>query len=151
MSPNPELKHKVADLSLAGWGRKEIAIAEHEMPGLMALRREYGPKKPLTGARIAGCLHMTIQTAVLIESLRELGAEVAYCDPYIPRAWAGRKHDLGLSSVPCTAEELGRYDVVVLSTAHREFRSTGLYERAALIVDTRNAVPDGIRARVVRA
>ncbi|MGB5697437.1 MAG: adenosylhomocysteinase [Polyangiales bacterium] len=78
MSPNPELKHKVADLSLAGWGRKEIAIAEHEMPGLMALRREYGPKKPLTGARIAGCLHMTIQTAVLIETLRELGAEVTW-------------------------------------------------------------------------
>ncbi|MDH4283533.1 MAG: adenosylhomocysteinase, partial [Myxococcales bacterium] len=78
MSPNPELKHKVADLSLAGWGRKEIAIAEHEMPGLMALRREYGPKKPLTGARIAGCLHMTIQTAVLMETLRELGAEVTW-------------------------------------------------------------------------
>ncbi|MGB5809379.1 MAG: adenosylhomocysteinase, partial [Polyangiales bacterium] len=56
MSPNPELKHKVADLSLAEWGRKEIAIAEHEMPGLMALRREYGPQKPLAGARIAGCL-----------------------------------------------------------------------------------------------
>jgi adenosylhomocysteinase len=78
MSPNPNLKHKVADLSLAGWGRKEIAIAEHEMPGLMALRREYGAQKPLTGARIAGCLHMTIQTAVLIETLRELGAEVTW-------------------------------------------------------------------------
>jgi adenosylhomocysteinase len=78
MSPNPDLKHKVADLSLADWGRKEIAIAEHEMPGLMALRREYGAQKPLAGARIAGCLHMTIQTAVLIETLRELGAEVTW-------------------------------------------------------------------------
>ena len=78
MSPNPDLKYKVADLSLADWGRKEIAIAEHEMPGLMALRREYGAQKPLAGARIAGCLHMTIQTAVLIETLIELGAEVTW-------------------------------------------------------------------------
>ena len=78
MSPNPDLKYKVADLSLADWGRKEISIAEHEMPGLMALRREYGAQKPLAGARIAGCLHMTIQTAVLIETLIELGAEVTW-------------------------------------------------------------------------
>lgn len=69
---------KVADLSLAGWGRKEIAIAETEMPGLMALREEYGHLKPLKGARIAGCLHMTIQTAVLIETLIALGAEVRW-------------------------------------------------------------------------
>lgn len=69
---------KVKDLSLAEWGRKEIELAEAEMPGLMALRKEYGPKKPLKGARIAGCLHMTIQTAVLIETLIELGAEVAW-------------------------------------------------------------------------
>jgi hypothetical protein len=62
--------YKVADLALAGWGRKEIAIAETEMPGLMALRAEFGASKPLSGARIAGCLHMTIQTAVLIETLR---------------------------------------------------------------------------------
>jgi adenosylhomocysteinase len=78
MSPNPDLKYKVADVSLADWGRKEIAIAEHEMPGLMALRQEYGAQKPLAGARIAGCLHMTIQTAVLIETLIELGAEVTW-------------------------------------------------------------------------
>ncbi|MCA9531299.1 MAG: adenosylhomocysteinase [Myxococcales bacterium] len=78
MSPNSTKRCKVADLTLAEWGRKEIAIAEHEMPGLMALRREYGESKPLTGARIAGCLHMTIQTAVLIETLRELGAEVTW-------------------------------------------------------------------------
>ena len=70
--------YKVADISLADWGRKEIAIAETEMPGLMALREEFGGEKPLAGARIAGCLHMTIQTAVLIETLVELGAEIRW-------------------------------------------------------------------------
>ena len=76
--------YKVADLSLAGWGRKEIAIAENEMPGLMALREEYAGQRPLEGARIAGSLHMTIQTAVLIETLIKLGAEVrwASCNIY---------------------------------------------------------------------
>ncbi|MGE5680545.1 MAG: adenosylhomocysteinase [Bacillota bacterium] len=72
------LKYKVKDISLAEWGRKEIKLAEAEMPGLMSIRREYGPSKPLKGARIAGCLHMTIQTAVLIETLVELGAEVQW-------------------------------------------------------------------------
>src|ERR1700757_1343302 len=70
--------YKVKDISLAEWGRKEIAIAETEMPGLMATREEYGASKPLKGARIAGSLHMTIQTAVLIETLRELGADVRW-------------------------------------------------------------------------
>lgn len=70
--------YKVADISLADWGRREIAIAETEMPGLMALREEFGAKKPLKGARIVGCLHMTIQTAVLIETLTALGAEVRW-------------------------------------------------------------------------
>ena len=70
--------YKVADIGLAGWGRKEIAMAEDEMPGLMALREEYGERKPLAGARIAGCLHMTIQTAVLIETLGALGATVRW-------------------------------------------------------------------------
>ncbi|UCH66549.1 MAG: adenosylhomocysteinase [Ignavibacterium sp.] len=70
------IPYKVKDLSLADWGRKEIKLAEAEMPGLMAIREEYKDEKPLKGARIAGCLHMTIQTAVLIETLRELGAEV---------------------------------------------------------------------------
>ena len=69
---------KVADISLADWGRKEIAIAETEMPGLMALREKYGEEKPLAGARIVGCLHMTIQTAVLIETLANLGAEIRW-------------------------------------------------------------------------
>src|ERR1700743_79659 len=72
------IKYKVKDISLAPWGRKEIELAEAEMPGLMALRKEYGPSKALKGARIAGCLHMTIQTAVLIETLVELGAEVTW-------------------------------------------------------------------------
>ncbi|AKQ44520.1 adenosylhomocysteinase [Rufibacter radiotolerans] len=72
------LKYKVKDISLAEWGRKEIRLAESEMPGLMAIREEFGPSKPLAGARIAGCLHMTIQTAVLIETLVELGAEVTW-------------------------------------------------------------------------
>jgi adenosylhomocysteinase len=76
--------YKVADMALADWGRKEIDLAENEMPGLMALRAEYGGKKPLRGARVAGSLHMTIQTAVLIETLQALGAEVrwASCNIY---------------------------------------------------------------------
>src|SRR3954447_7908012 len=76
--------YKIADIKLAGWGRKEILIAETEMPGLMAIREEYAPTQPLRGARIAGSLHMTIQTAVLIETLQALGAEVrwASCNIY---------------------------------------------------------------------
>jgi adenosylhomocysteinase len=70
--------YKVKDISLAEWGRKEIRLAEAEMPGLMSIRKEYGPQQPLKGARIAGCLHMTIQTAVLIETLKHLGAEVTW-------------------------------------------------------------------------
>ena len=73
-----KLSYKVKDMSLADWGRKEILLAEAEMPGLMSLREEFGKDKPLKGARIAGCLHMTIQTAVLIETLTELGAEVSW-------------------------------------------------------------------------
>ncbi len=73
-----ESDFKVADIGLADWGRKEIAIAETEMPGLMALREKYGNEKPLSGARVTGCLHMTIQTAVLIETLVELGAEIRW-------------------------------------------------------------------------
>src|SRR5512134_2368840 len=68
----------VKDISLAEWGRKEISIAEHEMPGLMSVRAKFGPQKPLVGVRITGSLHMTIQTAVLIETLKELGADVRW-------------------------------------------------------------------------
>jgi adenosylhomocysteinase len=78
MSTTEKLAYKVKDISLADWGRKEIKLAEAEMPGLMSLREEYGNSKPLAGARIAGCLHMTIQTAVLIETLVDLGAEVTW-------------------------------------------------------------------------
>ncbi|MBT4473532.1 MAG: adenosylhomocysteinase, partial [Bacteroidetes bacterium] len=80
MSTNnrPYIANKVKDISLADWGRKEINLAEAEMPGLMALREEYKDEQPLRGARIAGCLHMTIQTAVLIETLQALGAEVTW-------------------------------------------------------------------------
>src|SRR6201996_1476433 len=76
--PKDFTDYKVADIGLADWGRKEISLAETEMPGLMALRKEFGAQKPLKGARIAGCLHMTIQTAVLIETLVELGASVRW-------------------------------------------------------------------------
>ena len=75
---DPAGDFKVADLSLAAFGRKEIELAEHEMPGLMAMRREYGAEQPLRGAKITGSLHMTIQTAVLIETLVALGAEVRW-------------------------------------------------------------------------
>lgn len=78
MSTTEKLTYKVKDISQADWGRKEIKLAEAEMPGLMSLREEYGSSKPLSGARIAGCLHMTVQTAVLIETLVELGAEVSW-------------------------------------------------------------------------
>jgi adenosylhomocysteinase len=75
----PTLDYKVADITLAEFGRKEISIAEHEMPGLMATRQKYGPSKPLAGVKVMGSLHMTIQTAVLIETLTELGADVRWC------------------------------------------------------------------------
>ena len=90
--------HKVKDLSLAEWGRKEIRLAEAEMPGLIALRKEYGQEKPLKGARIAGCLHMTIQTAVLIETLTALGAKVSWssCNISLPKtrcsSYGSKKH-----------------------------------------------------------
>ncbi|MDD5350271.1 MAG: adenosylhomocysteinase, partial [Chthoniobacteraceae bacterium] len=71
--------YKVRDLALADWGRREISIAEQEMPGLMAIREKYAPSKPLAGVRIMGSLHMTIQTAVLIETLAALGAHVRWC------------------------------------------------------------------------
>ena len=71
--------YKVKDIGLAGFGRKELDVAEHEMPGLMATREKYGPAKPLDGVRVMGSLHMTIQTAVLMETLRDVGADVRWC------------------------------------------------------------------------
>uniref|UniRef100_A0A915JTW1 Adenosylhomocysteinase n=1 Tax=Romanomermis culicivorax TaxID=13658 RepID=A0A915JTW1_ROMCU len=84
MAPTQKPSYKVADIELAKWGRKEITLAENEMPGLMAMRAKFAAAKPLAGARIAGCLHMTVQTAVLIETLRALGAEVTWssCNIY---------------------------------------------------------------------
>ncbi len=87
----------------------------------------------------------------LVELLRARGATVAYCDPYVPAARPGRKHDLGLTSVPCTAEEFAKYDVVLLSTAHAQFRDPALYGGVKLAVDTRNVIPAGAAVRVVRA
>jgi adenosylhomocysteinase len=72
------LAYKIADISLADWGRKEMELAENEMPGLMAVREKYGPQKPLKGLKVMGSLHMTIQTAMLIETLQELGADVRW-------------------------------------------------------------------------
>jgi len=105
--------YKVADIKLADWGRKEIRIAEKEMPGLMALRAEYGPQKPLKGARVAGCLHMTIQTAVLIETLQALGAEVTWtsCNIYSTQDHAAAA--IAAAGVPVFAwkgETLEEYD-----------------------------------------
>lgn len=98
-----QLPYKVKDLSLAEWGRKEIHLAEAEMPGLMAVRKEFGPQKPLKGARIAGCLHMTIQTAVLIETLIELGAEVRWssCNIFSTQDHAAAAHCQGGYSCVC--------------------------------------------------
>ena len=78
MGSEKKLPYKVADITLAEWGRKVIDMSENEMPGLMNLRKKYGASKPLKGARVAGCLHMTVQTAVLIETLLELGADVTW-------------------------------------------------------------------------
>lgn len=111
--------YKVADISLAEWGRKEIEMAEKEMPGLMAIRAEYGPSKPLKGARIAGCLHMTIQTAVLIETLVELGAEVRWssCNIYSTQDHAAAA--IAKAGIPVFAwkgETLEEYDWCIEQT-----------------------------------
>jgi len=87
----------------------------------------------------------------LLELLRERGAEISYCDPYIPVARRGRKHDLGLQSVPCSAEEFAKYDAVLVSTPHKEFKDASLYANAKLVIDTRNVVPAGASVSVVRA
>lgn len=110
---------KVKDISLADWGRKEIVIAEHEMPGLMALRKEFGASKPLKGAKIAGCLHMTIQTAVLIETLVELGAEVRWSSCNIFSTQDHAAAAIAASGIPVFAwkgESLEEYDWCIEQT-----------------------------------
>src|SRR5262249_4225902 len=112
-SMSTKVNYKVADITQADFGRKEIRIAEKEMPGLMALRAEFGKTKPLKGARVAGCLHMTIQTAVLIETLKELGAEVTWtsCNIYSTQDHAAAA--IAAAGVPVFAwkgETLEEYD-----------------------------------------
>ncbi len=97
------VSYKVKDIKLADWGRKEIELAEAEMPGLMSIREQYGSSKPLQGARIAGCLHMTIQTAVLIETLKELGAEVSWSSCNIFSTQDHAAAAIGASGVPVYA------------------------------------------------
>ena len=114
-----KLPCKVADISLAEWGRKEIEMAEAEMPGLMALRRKYGPKKVLAGARIAGCLHMTIETAVLIETLIELGAQVQWSSCNIFSTQDQAAAAVAAAGVPVYAwkgETLDEYDWCIEQT-----------------------------------
>ena len=116
-----KLPYKVKDISLAEWGRKEIKLAEAEMPGLMALREEYRDKKPLKGARIAGCLHMTIQTAVLIETLKELGAEVQWSSCNIFSTQDHAASAIAAAGVPVYAwkgETLEEYDWCIEQTLY---------------------------------
>ncbi|MBI3601576.1 MAG: adenosylhomocysteinase [Candidatus Omnitrophica bacterium] len=113
--------YKVKDLSLAPWGRKEITIAEGEMPGLMALRREFGAKKPLKGARIAGCIHMTIETAVLIETLVYLGAQLRWssCNIFSTQDHAAAAMAVsGIAVFAWKGETLREYDWCVQQTIH---------------------------------
>src|SRR5271154_4623051 len=111
--PTATMDYKAKDISLADWGRKEITIAENEMPGLMALRAEYKGKLPLKGARIAGCLHMTIETAMLIETLTSLGAEVTWTSCNIFSTQDNAAAAIAKSGVPVFAwkgETLEEYD-----------------------------------------
>ncbi|MBV8898712.1 MAG: adenosylhomocysteinase [Verrucomicrobia bacterium] len=119
VASKPAADYRVADLSLAEFGRKEIEIAETEMPGLMALRREYGTSKPLAGARVAGCLHMTIQTAVLIETLIELGASVRWSSCNIFSTQDHAAAALAAEGIPVFAwksETLAEYDWCIEQT-----------------------------------
>ena len=118
-----QAEYKVADLSLAEWGRKEINIAEHEMPGLMAIRNKYAAAKPLAGVRITGSLHMTIQTAVLIETLTSLGAEVRWASCNIFSTQDHAAAAIAASGVPVFAwkgESLEEYwDCTYLALSHK--------------------------------
>src|SRR3546814_8946512 len=108
---NTTQHYKVKDISLAKWGRSEITIAETEMPGLMALRDEYGASKPLKGARVTGCLHMTIQTAVLFETLTALGAEVRWSSCNIFSTQDQAAAAIAATGVPVFAWKIGRAHV----------------------------------------
>ena len=111
--------YKVKDISLAEWGRKEIEMAENEMTGLMSIRREYGPKKPLKGARISGCIHMTIETAVLIETLIDLGADVRWSSCNIFSTQDHAAAAIAAKGIPVFAwkgESLEEYDWCVEQT-----------------------------------
>ena len=114
------LPYKVADMSLAEWGRKEIEISEHEMPGLMAVRRKYGPQKPLKGVRVMGSLHMTIQTAMLIQTLHALGADIrwASCNIFSTQDHAAAAiADLGYAKVfAWKGETLEEYENLLIET-----------------------------------
>lgn len=107
------LPYKVADITLADFGRKEIDLAEKEMPGLMALREKYGESKPLKGARIMGSLHMTIQTAVLIETLVALGAEVRWCSCNIYSTQDHAAAAIAATGVPVFAVGRGRLLLII--------------------------------------
>ncbi len=116
-----KLPYKVKDISLAEWGRKEIKLAEAEMPGLMAIRKEFGQSKPLKGARIAGCLHMTIQTAVLIETLKELGAEIQWSSCNIFSTQDHAAAAIAVTGIPVYAwkgETLEEYDWCIEQTLY---------------------------------
>src|SRR5438128_8549623 len=138
MSAVPQAKnftdYRVADLALADWGRKEIAIAETEMPGLMAIREEYSAIQPLRGARVAGSLHMTIQTAVLIETLQALGAEVrwASCNIYSTQ-------DHAAAAIAATGTPVFAYKGETLEDywnyTHRIFEWSSDHRTANMILD----------------
>jgi UDP-N-acetyl-D-glucosamine dehydrogenase len=148
-----------------------IEAAKTKPFGFMPFYPGPGPRRPLHparsvlsdveggGVRHLGALHRAgrrdqhVDAAVRRrpEMLQERGAVVAYCDPFVPHARRGRKHDLGLSTVPCTAEEFAGYDLILVSTPHAAFKDAALYSRAKLVVDTRNIVPEGAGPVVVRA
>ena len=145
-APNPKFSdYRVADLSLAGWGRKEMAIAESEMPALMAIRNEYSKQQPLKGARIAGSLHMTIQTAVLIETLQALGAEVrwASCNIYSTQDHAAAAiAAAGTPVFACKGESLEDYWEFTHRIFEFELRTTSKVSKAQPIATGPNMILD---------
>ena len=134
LKPNTSADQAIADISLAAWGRKEIKIAETEMPGLMAIREEFAKAQPLKGARITGSLHMTIQTAVLIETLQALGAQVrwASCNIFSTQDHAAAAiADAGTPVFAIKGESLTDY----WDYTHRIFEFTGKHDGPNMILD----------------